>query len=39
MKRWLVLELYAPLAAFGTVTIDAIGTTAPRPGASMLRAA
>lgn len=34
--RWLVLNLQAPLAAFGGVAIDAIGVTRDFPAASML---
>jgi CRISPR system Cascade subunit CasD len=34
--RWLVLRLEGPLAAFGGVTIDAVGVTRDYPAASML---
>ncbi|SMD12709.1 type I-E CRISPR-associated protein Cas5/CasD [Rhizobium sp. RU36D] len=35
-KRWLILNLEAPLLAFGGVVIDQIGTTRDFPAASML---
>ncbi len=35
-RRWLILRLEAPLAAFGGVTIDQIGVTRDFPAASML---
>jgi CRISPR system Cascade subunit CasD len=35
-RRWLILRLEAPLAAFGGVTIDQVGVTRDFPAASML---
>jgi CRISPR system Cascade subunit CasD len=35
-RRWLILRLEAPLAAFGAVTIDQLGVTRDFPAASML---
>jgi CRISPR system Cascade subunit CasD len=35
-RRWLIIRLEAPLAAFGGVTIDQVGVTRDFPAASML---